>query len=144
MEERNPTKVHSIEDPNDELFNRAFQKVLFQGRINEKIGSWRLSNINSQTLLDLFYEDMSAAYTFQVESNESSIVLWNSHREAQKGKGTESLKDFERMVASFAKRWQKRVKLVFPKFGQEDTAVWLEKNGYSYDISNDTYEKEVG
>jgi len=142
MGEGIPTNISAGEDSVEAQFNKAFQKALSGSQINEKVGSWHLSNLNNVRSLELFYQDMSAIYSFQIGIEESSFVLWNSHREAKTGKGTESLQDLERKVASIANTLGKRVKLIFPKFGQKDTAKWLEKNGYSYRSSDDAYEKE--
>lgn len=127
----------------EEEFYTAFQRILSGEQVNERIGPWRLSNLNGVKLIELFYQDGAAIYSFQVNADESSLVLWNSHREAMHGKGTESLQNLEKAIASVASRLIKSTRLIFPKFAQEDTAEWLEKSGYSYNAATDEYEKEI-
>lgn len=65
--------------------------------------------------------------------------VWNIHRQAKKGNGTPSLTALGDGFAHLARVTGKDVKVLFPKFRQEDTAAWLTKNGY-----RETFDAEEG
>lgn len=120
------TKNMAIED----LMADAFNRIVAGQQINERIGDWAISNLNSPSLIDLMYVDV-AIYGFQVGVKDDSTQFYNYHREARKGTGTESLKQLESSFDILARNRVQKVIALFDTFGQEDTEVWLKRNGYT-------------
>ncbi|HLC58859.1 MAG TPA: hypothetical protein VJI68_03275 [Candidatus Nanoarchaeia archaeon] len=120
---------------------------MFNGKQEaSQIGNWSISNYNSPMSLELLYKTGKAVYGFWVSRTRlNNIKLDNIHREAKIGEGTPSLKELEEILILTARKINSKIVVVFPKFDQEDTARWLEKNNYNSEIEEGEtyYYKEI-
>ena len=123
----------------EDLMAAAFNRIVVGQQINETIGDWTVSNLNCPSIIDLMYR-MDAVYGFQVGVEGDLIQFYNSHREARKGTGTESLNQLETSFDILAKNRAQKVVVLFDTFGQRDTEAWLKKNGYTLNKQG-TYQK---
>ena len=114
----------------EDLMADAFNRIVAGQEINETIGDWTISNLNSPSLIDLMCR-MDAIYGFQVGAEHDSIQFYNYHREAKKGTGTGSLKQLETSFGILARNMAQKVIVLFDTFRQEDTETWLNRNGYT-------------
>ena len=123
----------------EDLMADAFNRVIVGQQINETIGDWTISNLNSPLMIDLMYR-MDAIYGFEVGVESDSIRFYNYHREARKGTGTKSLNQLETSFDILARNRVQKVIAVFDTFGQKDTEAWLKRNGYTLNEQG-TYQK---
>ncbi len=121
----------------------AFEQFLNGDLKEAEVGLWRLERGTSTEHLAMYYQDSAAIYGFNITEEDNLITVFNFHRNAQKGKGTPTLREIERNLTLLAAKTGKKVHVSFRKFGQEDTAVWLTKNGYTFNSSMDTFEKTL-
>lgn len=132
-------REHPELNPHATFLAARMQTVLNGEQGVVKQGDWTVSNLNSPGLLELLYREGAALYGFTFEDTEDVLNVWNIHRQAKKGNGTPSLTSLGDGFAQLARVTGKDVKVLFPKFGQEDTATWLTKNGY-----RETFDGEQG
>lgn len=123
----------------EDLMADSFNRIAAGQQINEKIGDWTISNLNSQSLIEIMYR-MDAVYGFEVSVKDDSIQFYNFHREAKKCTGTESLSQLEASFGILARNRIQKVIVLFDTYGQNDTEAWLIKNGYT-PIEGGIYQK---
>jgi len=132
----------AIEDSMAEFFNWVVDGIT----INEKIGDWSVSNLNSPLMMDLFYSEdsNSAIYGFSVRVERNTVLFYNYHREASKGTGTKSLNQLECAFTVLAIKRKQKVAVIFDTFGQKDTEAWLIKNKYNLNADEENKGATVG
>ena len=124
----------------ENLLAEALNKAINGEKVREKIEEWRISaNINGPHFLELIYAN-DAIYGFTIQKRDI-ITLNNFHREANKGTGTRSLKEFESAIALVAKKRHEQIMIIFDPYEQEDTIAWLEKNKYTKNLRRNVYFK---
>lgn len=136
-------KNESRPQNNNEEIASVFEKIISGLSINETINGWDISNSISPKIIELFRSDGSAIFGFEIQHEDDATNFINYHREARTGNGSDSLIKLEDILKILAKKTNKIIRLVFPKFNQEDTAKWLEKNNYIYNEVDDVYYKEI-
>jgi hypothetical protein len=128
----NPRESGVVSDPirPDGQLLSAILPMLDGYKISGETDSWIFSNLNSPTMLELISADGTAVYGFEIDATPDSVIFQNYHREAQTGYGTKTLKQIEETFRGLGLSTKRKVRIIFPKFNQEDTAKWLEKNNY--------------
>ena len=121
----------------------ALTRILDGGDANEMGANWYLYNDGFQFALAAGYQNMAAFYGFNISKDGNNYLLVNHHRNAVKGKGTESLVSLEKMLSVIAKQKNGSIRIEFPLYGQEDTKIWLEKNNYTIDSQTGNYYKII-
>lgn len=127
----------------EEKIAEALEKIIARETdFYHSIEGWLIAPVSGEQITFEYFEEdeFTAAYDFFI-SNKDKIKLTNSHREAKKGYGTQTLKKLEEGFIQLANNNQKIVEVEFNLFEQRDTEKWLQKNNY---ISNEEglYRKE--
>jgi len=118
----------------EDLMADIFNQIIEGNTLNESVGEWNISNLNSPLLVEMYRPD--AIYGFESGAQDDFVYFNNYHREARKGTGTKSLKQLEAAFDVLAKKRKQKVVVLFDTFKQEDTGAWLTKKGYILDDLN--------
>ena len=126
----------------EDLLAESFNRIINGETINEKIGDWSVSNLNSPRNLKVIYDKCLANYGFHISIGDNFIHLLNYHRDAEKGYGTMTLKQIESALNVLANKRKQQIVIGFELFNQEDTEAWLNKNEYTK-IREGYYQKVI-
>ncbi len=118
---------------------KLLRMVLSGETVNASAGRWNFSNFNNPQTIIAIFENGSAIYQFSVGIKDKDVTFYNTHREAEQGFGTPSLQSCEEILRLLSENDQKRIRLVFPSFDQQDTIKWLLKNGYKTEDGKEFY-----
>ncbi len=113
----------------------ALVRIVDEIRTRKTIGNWEIiPNPAGLLVIDVWYRPNSTQctnYGFTITKKSEYIQFENFHREATKGTGTPSLREFEEALHLLAQKRKTPIRVLFIHCeGQQDTLKWLEKNGY--------------
>ncbi len=140
-----PTETGASVTPESSSIAAALQRMSYGEQFISNVGKWKISNLNSPRMIDLFFDEGKAIFAFQLDSDVDRIGFTNYHREAVSGTGSLVLSLLEEALTVLANVSGKKIAIRFPVFGQDDARHWLVKNGYvqDKDAKDEIFRKEL-